>query len=69
MSDYCLYPNQCGPGVDCSLCHLRRIKELESALREAVYFLDIEDDDYEDLPPGKRRIMDALKKPAQEGSK
>jgi uncharacterized coiled-coil protein SlyX len=35
MSDYCLYPNQCGPGMDCSPCYQKRIAELESKLAAA----------------------------------
>ena len=35
MSEYCLYPNQCGPGMDCSECYQKRIEELEAQLSEA----------------------------------
>ena len=30
MSNWCLYPNQCGPGMDCSKCYENRVKQLQS---------------------------------------
>lgn len=32
MSDYCLYPNQCGIGADCSPCYQKHITKLEAQL-------------------------------------
>lgn len=34
MKDYCLYPNQCGSGMDCSECHQKRIAELEAFIEK-----------------------------------
>lgn len=36
MSDYCLYPNQCGPGMDCYECYIARIKQLEADQDSAI---------------------------------
>lgn len=35
MSDYCLYPNQCGIGMDCSECYQKHIADLEKRLAAA----------------------------------
>jgi len=40
MSDYCLHPNQCGPGMDCSPCYRKRITELEQQLAEQEQGID-----------------------------
>lgn len=32
IKDYCLYPNLCGIGADCSECHQRLIQSLRSEL-------------------------------------
>jgi hypothetical protein len=42
IDDYCLHPNLCGIGQDCSECHQNHVRQLKAEiarLREALMYL------------------------------